>query len=204
MPLLPPITLDAFIETNRDELIGRCRANVMKRFPAPSEIEVSLGIPLFLSQLVETIRLGPSQTGSINTTAIKHGHDLFIQGFSIGEVVHDYGDVCQVITGLALEQGAPISTDDFRTLNRCLDDAIAGAVTEYNREQDVPRDGELHHVRHLTESTITAFEAVKSGRVGVGGSTGDLIHSNLMAIRAALAGHLGDEVPPPPIAKVNS
>jgi hypothetical protein len=25
---------------------------------------------------------------------------------------------------------SPISTEDFRTLNRCLDDAIAGAVTE--------------------------------------------------------------------------
>jgi hypothetical protein len=29
----------------------------------------------------------------------------------------------------------PISIEDFRTLNRCLDDAIAGAVTEYGRER---------------------------------------------------------------------
>jgi hypothetical protein len=35
---------------------------------------------------------------------------------------------------LALETNAPISTDDFRTLNRCLDDAIASAVTMYTRE----------------------------------------------------------------------
>ncbi len=34
------------------------------------------------------------------------------------------------------EMNAPISTDDFRTLNRCLDDAIAGAVTEYGRERN--------------------------------------------------------------------
>jgi hypothetical protein len=32
--------------------------------------------------------------------------------------VHEYGDVCQSITDLAVELGAPISTDDFRTLNR--------------------------------------------------------------------------------------
>jgi hypothetical protein len=45
------------------------------------------------------------------------------------------GDVCQAITELAVELNAPISTDDFRTLNRCLDDAIAGAVTEYGGER---------------------------------------------------------------------
>jgi hypothetical protein len=33
--------------------------------------------------------------------------------------------VCQAITYLALEQRAPISTEDFRLLNGCLDDAIA-------------------------------------------------------------------------------
>ena len=32
-----------------------------------------------------------------------------------------------------MELAAPISTEDFRILNRCLDDAIAGAVTEYGR-----------------------------------------------------------------------
>jgi hypothetical protein len=65
-----------------------------------------------------------------------------LQGFTVGQVVHGYGDVCQAVTDLAVEMGAPISTDDFRTLNRCLDDAIAGAVTEYAGEQDVTRDGE--------------------------------------------------------------
>jgi hypothetical protein len=52
--------------------------------------------------------------------------------------VHDYGDVCQAITELALAINAPISTDDFRMLNRCLDDAIAGAVTQYTRERTGP------------------------------------------------------------------
>ena len=36
--------------------------------------------------------------------------------------------------GLALETNAPNNTEDFRTLNRCLDDAIASAVTMYTRE----------------------------------------------------------------------
>ena len=80
-------------------------------------------------------------------TTRKHGHDLLKQGFTIEQVVHDYGDVCQSITELAVELGAPISTEDFRTLNRCLDNAIAGAVTEFTLEQGVTRtkqSSELH------------------------------------------------------------
>ena len=68
--------------------------------------------------------------------AIKHGQDLLRQRFTMSQVVHEYGDVCQAITELAVELNAPISTDDFRTLNRCLDDAIAGAATEYGRERN--------------------------------------------------------------------
>jgi hypothetical protein len=62
--------------------------------------------------------------------------------------VHAYGDVCQSITDLAVELNAPISTDDFRTLNRCLGDAIASAVTVYAHEQDVTRDDESHEMRN--------------------------------------------------------
>jgi hypothetical protein len=41
------------------------------------------------------------------------------------------GDVCQAVTQRADETGASIKINEFRTLNRCLDNAIAGAVTEY-------------------------------------------------------------------------
>jgi hypothetical protein len=42
--------------------------------------------------------------------------DLLLQGFTVSQVVHDYGDVCQTITELALETNQPIDTADFRTL----------------------------------------------------------------------------------------
>ena len=80
------------------------------------------------------MRCGTTVVGSdIGTSAARHGRDLHLQGFTVSQVVHDYGDVCQSITDLALELNAPISVEDFRTLNRCLDDAIASAVTEYGR-----------------------------------------------------------------------
>jgi hypothetical protein len=87
--------------------------------------------------------------------------------------------VCQSITDLAVEKNAPISTDDFRTLNRCLDDAIAGAVTQFGREQNQSTlDGETargseragflaHELRNVLNTAIMAFEVLKTGNVGV-------------------------------------
>jgi hypothetical protein len=191
------VTLSDFIEEHRDELIGRCRAKVAKRSaPPPTEAEIDHGVPLFLNQLCEELRRGTSKTHEISTTAMAHGHDLLLQKYTISQVVHTYGDVCQSITELALALAAPISTDDFRTLNRCLDDAIASAVTEFAREQDVTRDGESHKLEHLANAAIAAFEVLRTGNVGVGGSTGAVVHRNLMAIRAALVDRPSVEVAP--------
>jgi hypothetical protein len=94
---------------------------------------------LFLDQLVEALRSGGANNLAIDMSAGQHGHDLLLKGFTVSQVVHDYGDVCQTITELAVETNAPMSTTDFHTLNRCLDNAIAGAVTMYMRESQQSR-----------------------------------------------------------------
>ena len=171
--------LHEFVTANRDEIIGRCRAKVASRsIPPPTAAEIDHGVPLFLGQLVDALRLGLSSSPEIGRSAILHGHDLLIRGFTVSQVVHDYGDVCQSITELAMEMGAPIGTDDFRLLNACLDDAMAGAVTQYGRErQQSTIDGEsarenerlgffAHELRNLIQTALVAFEVVKSGNVG--------------------------------------
>ncbi len=179
------VTLQEFIGVNRDELIRRCRVKVSSRpTPPPTKAEIDHGVPLFLDQLIEELRHGTPETHEITKTAIKHGHDLLQRGFSVGQVVHDYGDVCQSVTDLAVELSAPISTDDFRTLNRCLDNAIAGAVTEYASKQELTRDGESQELRNLVNTAITAYEVLQTGNVGVGGSTGAVVRRSLLAIRA--------------------
>ena len=102
------------------------------------------------------------------------------------------------------KQNAPISTDDFRTLNRCLDDAIAGAVTEFGREQNQSTlDGETargseragflaHELRNLLNTAIMAFEVLKTGNVGVAGSTGTVLHRSLMGARALIGRSLAE------------
>jgi signal transduction histidine kinase len=193
------ISLHEFISVYRDEIIRRCRAKVaMRSAPPPTQAEIDHGVPLFLDQLAEALRLGLGSSAEIARTAILHGHDLLLRGFTVAQVVRDYGDVCQSVTDLALEMDAPISTDDFRTLNQCLDDAIAEAVTEYARERDSARDDEsahesehlgflAHELRNLTHTALLAFEVLKSGNVGVGGSTGAVVQRSLTAIRSLVS-----------------
>lgn len=197
--------LHEFIAANRAEIIRRCRAKAAVRSVPPStEVGIDHGVPVFLDQLRDALRSGQITSLEIGRSAIQHGHDLLLQGFSVSQVVHDYGDVCQAITELAVEVDAPISTDDFRTLNRCLDDAIAGAVTEYGRERNQSGiDGEsargserlgffAHELRNLTNTAIMAFEVLKTGDVGVGGSTGAVLHRSLMASRTLISRSLAE------------
>src|SRR5688500_7695031 len=192
--------LHQFITINREEIVLRCRAKVATRsVPPPSAAEINHGVPLFLDQLVAMMRSGDTSTREIDSSAGQHGHDLLLQGFTVSQVVHDYGDVCQTITDLALESNAPISTEDFRTLNRCLDDAIASAVTMYTRESQqshsdisTDRDNErvgflVHEMRNLVSTAVVAFEVLKLGNVGVGGSTGAVLNRTLLGLRDLVA-----------------
>jgi len=190
------IPLYKFIGAHREEIILRCKEKVRTRASAPvTEVEVDQGVPLFLDQLVEELRNGPSKTGEISRGAGLHGRDLLLQGFTVSQVVHDYGDVCQSITDMAVEADAPIDTDDFRTLNKCLDDAIAGAVTEHARGQEITRAGESQELRSLTNTAITAFEVIQTGAVGVAGTTGALVYNSLLGIRALMDRSLAERSP---------
>jgi signal transduction histidine kinase len=194
-----------FIETHREEIIKRCRTKVASRsIPPPTATELEHGVPLFLDQLVDTLRSSRKMTTEISKSAVLHGHELLLKGFTVSQVVHDYGDVCQSVTDLAMELDAPISTDDFRTLNRCLDDAIAGAVTEFGRgTKESTKEGEAargnerlgffaHELRNLLNTAILAFEVLKTGNVGVAGSTGKVLNRSLVAARALISRSLAE------------
>jgi signal transduction histidine kinase len=187
-----------FITLHRDEIIRRCRAKVAKRsIPPPTSGGFDHGVPVFLDQLVQALRLGVN-SDEISKSALHHGHDLLLQGLTVSQVVHNYGDVCQAITELAVESKVPISTDDFRTLNRCLDDAIAGAVTEYGRERNrATQDQEsvrgterlgffAHELRNLTHTALLAYEVLKTGNVGIAGSTGTVLGRTLAGLQALI------------------
>jgi signal transduction histidine kinase len=192
-----PDMLSEFLAANRETIIARSRAKVASRTaPRATSIELETGVPLFLDQLVATLRTEES-TGTkssdhqIGRSAAKHGNVLQKIGFTAAQVIHDYGDVCQAITELAIELEAPITADEFRTLNRCLDEAMAEAVSEFGRQRELSiSDDETerlgffaHELRNLLSNSMLAFEVLKGGTVGVGGSTGALLGRNLMRLR---------------------
>ena len=186
------ISLGGFITAHRDELIRRCTAKVALRAgPARDPEQIDHGVPLFLTQIVDQLDNTESKTREISSSATRHGRDLFFGGSTVSQVVHDYGDVCQAVTELAGELDAPFKTEDFRTLNRCLDDAIAGAVTEFaqqernlSTEQAATQSVELNN---LVFTAISAMEALQSGNVGISGSTGRLLARTLLTMRLLLS-----------------
>ena len=215
--------LHEFIETNRTELIDRCRQKVARRTaPKATDAEREHGVPLFLDQLIETLRvehtLAPMQVREISgkssgerpgsteigVTAALHGRELLQQGFTVDQVVHGYGDVCQAVTELAFEDGAPIQVDEFRTLNRCLDNAISDAVTEFSRRRDstmVGKDAQAlnerlgsltHELRNLVHTATLAVTAIKAGSVGWSGATGAVLDRSLIGMRNLIDRSLAD------------
>ena len=108
--------LNDFLIANREDLISRCRTMVVTRF-APSEPPptVENGVPQFMLQLVGLLdlerhgqtnhKLQPQlnqQREEIFRTAAFHGVELLQVGYSIDQVVRDYGDLCQSVTEMAL------------------------------------------------------------------------------------------------------
>ena len=194
------VMLQDFIAANRDRIIERARERVRSRSaPRSTETKLENGIPLFLTQLVaalaaalpsNTLRLVRTGEGnnSIAVSASLHGHELLKSGFTVAQVVHGYGDVCQAVTELAGSAQAAISPEEFQVFNHCLDDAIAAAVTAYagQRELDLAYQGRerlgflAHELRNLLSSAVLSFDVLKRGVVGLGGSTG-AIHGRSLA-----------------------
>ena len=203
-----------FLINNRSDLIKRCSEKTVERqAPRETEEELAHGIPLFLDQLIKTLRLeqtsnpmqsrkvsGESGGENLNSSEIEksagqHGRELMQHGFTVDQVVHDYGDLCQAITDLAFELKTPIEIDEFRTLNRCLDNGIAEAVTEFNCQHDfVVGDKQVdslnermgvftHELRNQLNTATLALNVVKSGNVGLAGATGAVLSNSLSGMR---------------------
>lgn len=214
--------LHEFLTVNRTKLIQRCQAkNDARRSPNGTTSASLHGIPKFLDQLIRTLQLeqtterarsvevsgssgGGPVSSEIGATATLHGRELSKQGFTFDQVVHVYGDLCQAISDLALERGAPISVDEFRTLNRCLDNGIADAVTEFGAQRvssvQLAATSALneklgflaHELRNHVHTATLAMLAIKAGHVGLTGATGAVLDRSLIGMRALIDRSLAD------------
>jgi hypothetical protein len=196
------------LTSHREELIAECKKRVAKRYdPAPLPSIVDHAVPLFLEQLVHTLRAEglvtarsrhdplPSPVDSpIGRGATAHGIELLRLGYTVDQVVHHYGDVCQTVTDLGVREGSRISSDEFRTLNRCLDEAIADAVTAFGEARETAvftQSADLHdrlgrvaeEQRRLVALALQTFNAIQTGKVGTTGQTGVALTNTLTELR---------------------
>ncbi|NNG24852.1 HAMP domain-containing histidine kinase [Massilia sp. ML15P13] len=213
-----------FLANNADDLIDRCVAKVAKR-PKRHATATQLrnGIPMFLSQLTRTLEAEQVEgagaglaisgaSGGDNATlsemgvsAAAHGTALLALGYTVDQVVHDYGDLCQAITDLAVERDAPFTIDEFRTLNRCLDNAIADAVTEFSFQRDATLAEQqsadlnerlgflMHELRNSLNVATMAVTAMEAGSLPVKGATGAVLKRSHEAMKRLITTSL-DEV----------
>jgi signal transduction histidine kinase len=177
--------LHEFVTKNRAEIIARARARIGSRIaPLPTEAELEQGVGLFLDDLLQALAPAPAPARSRPGLALR-------RGFTVAQVVYDFGDICQTITELVSERDAPLDAHEFRILNQSLDDAIASAVSEFSRRHDhETREQRAHdltlfadQLRPLIAAALLAFEMVQKGAVGAGGSTGALVGRSLWALR---------------------
>ena len=206
--------LHEFLTANKAQLIERCKAKVVARgAPGGTDSELESGIPSFLGQLIRTLEVertsepmlslkisGPSDgapnSSEIGASATLHGRGLMKRGFTVEQVVHDYGDLCQAITDMAVEHNEPIEVGEFRTLNRCLDNGIADAVMEFGYQQKLAYLGDgfqaqnerlgslAHELRNFIGTAILSAAVMKTGEVAAKGATAAVLDRCLAAMRA--------------------
>ena len=189
--------LHDFLTTNRPQLIERCRRRVALRGrPPPTEIEIEHGIPIFVDQLIDTLagkqeKAAGARVLAMADDAARYGDELLQHGFTIEQVVHDYGDLCQAIMELSIETGTKVELDEFRVLNESLDDAIAEAVTAYaagralllfeaERRAETQRHGIfVHEMRNHLQTATLARSALLAGNMATSGATGAVLDRSL-------------------------
>ena len=205
--------MHTFLTNNRDALIKRCKHKVAQRPKrAATDAQLANGVPLFLDQLSRTLeaeeageaaeglKISGSAGGDVNAlseiglSATAHGKELLMLGYTVDQVVHDYGDLCQAITDLAFERDAPFAIEEFRTLNRCLDNAIADAVTAFSAQRDAALVREqhaeanervgflVHELRNALGTATLACSALELGGMTMNGATGAVLRRSLGAL----------------------
>jgi len=206
-----------FLIAHRAELERRCREKVLARSGrSPNKQQLEQGIPMFLNQLIRTLEaehrgttgealaisgssLGEAhQHPELGVTAAIHGADLLALGYSINEVVHHYGDLCQAVSDLSIDLNEKFELHEFRTLNRCLDNGIADAVTGFSEHRDLVIADEqaleanerlgffAHELRNYLHTAMLALAAIKSGNVGLNGSTGGVLDRSMVGLRGLI------------------
>ncbi|MCY0386777.1 HAMP domain-containing sensor histidine kinase [Robbsia sp. Bb-Pol-6] len=130
--------------------------------------------------------------------SLDHARTSFADGFPIDKLVHDFGSICQNVSAMAAEQGLTFTANEFRIMNRCLDNAIADAVQEFSHisQAAVSRskantDGRrfgafVHELRNYIDSALLASQAMRAANLTPSSATGSLLDRSLRGLSALI------------------
>jgi signal transduction histidine kinase len=192
------VPLHQFLSENRDQILRCTISNIAQGSPDGTEAELRDSLPELYDEVVARLRLEvglPRQTAPTahEKAAAAHGLQRLRLGFTITQLVHDYGALCNSITELAMQNGS-ITAQEYETLNQILDGAIAAAVSGYSSEHD--RAAELiaaehlgfvaHELRNAISAAMLAFDMIRRGHVAIGGRTGDVLERSLTRLRGLI------------------
>ncbi len=186
--------LHELLLAKRDEILALCLSKIVRLAGSRSSSdEMERGLPVFYDELIEVLHSDTDESRSECNNAIeslhrasaeRRGKESLKLGYSISQVVHGYGALCQAITEyIESNSSQAASPREFNRLNLCLDIAIAEAVTEFNRGQrenaersEIQRLGFLaHELRNALTSASLAYQLIKTGKVAANGSTSRII-----------------------------
>jgi hypothetical protein len=217
--------MSSFLAAHRDDLLRRCAGKMAQRPLRPgAEHQLASAMPLFIAQLqrtleaeerhqpLESLKISGAPGGDalavseMGVSATQHGKQLLELGFSVDQVVHGYGDLCQALTDLAFELDAPFAVSEFRTLNRCLDNGIASAVTAFSLHRDASlaaktqaeaserAEALTHSLRSSLAMATYAVAALELGNLPISGATGAVLKRSLEALQSRLGGPTLEEL----------
>jgi signal transduction histidine kinase len=183
--------LHEFLSAEREEILALCAHKIINiSDPKLSSDKMEAGLPLFYDGLIDVLSRAEQETSEGEkeanalehigrNTAAQHGEESLKRGYTLSQVVHGYGSICQGITEYAQRKDIVITAREFSYLNLCLDIAIADAVTAYDNVQREMMDREeatrlgylTHELRNALSNATLSYLLIKNGTVGMGGNT---------------------------------
>jgi signal transduction histidine kinase len=187
------ISLRQFLVSNRQQILKQSEDRIITLAALrPTSDQLKNGLPIFFDHLLRVLDKEPDTVSAsdelkILDTSCEYGREFWKLGYTLSHVVHAFGALCQATTEIARERDAPITAHEFHHLNRCLDIAIAGAVTEFesssvreSKKREALHLGFIsHELRNALNRARISFQMLSKGIVGLGGSTSKVLEKSL-------------------------
>jgi signal transduction histidine kinase len=192
--------LSEFISIHRNEILRRCLNVLRDEYPRRTDNELMDTLPRFIDEISDSLRRDADAghaghtSSSGDTSAGPHGKARNAQGFELNRIVHDYGMVCDIVSDLAAKNGQTFNAREFQIFNRCIDDAIAEAISSFDESRSAEKKDTAeqlgfiaHEIRNAVGNALLGLELIRRGKAGMHGRTAESVQRALSRIADLVA-----------------